>query len=75
MQSPLVCPMCSKTGEQSGAWVQPNVAAGELMAGLDPENCVGCWDTMSKNGIAPGTLTKDENGNRKWEPILRPEAA
>jgi len=72
MSSPMMCPECGKTGKQSGEWVRPGIAAGELIAGLDPETCVGCWDTMSQNGIVPGTFTTDRNGNQKFEPIPRP---
>ena len=72
MHSPLVCPVCGRTGQESGEWVRPGVAAGELMTGLDPQNCSGCWDTMTKNGIAPGTFTADDSGNQRWESFPRP---
>ncbi len=72
---PLVCPVCGRTGQQSGEWVRLGVAAGELMAGLDPQHCHGCWDVMSQNGIAPGTFTPDVSGSQRWEPFLRPTAA
>jgi len=75
MRSPLVCPVCGKTGRQSGDWVRPGVAAGELMTGLDPQNCPGCWNTMTRNGIAPGTFTADGNGNQRWESFPRPATA
>jgi hypothetical protein len=77
MQNPLVCPTCGKTGERSGDWVRPGVAAGDLMSGLDPENCLGCWDAMAQRGISPGIFATDTNGGQKFEPIFRsvPEQA
>ncbi len=64
--------MCGKAGERSGDWVRPGVAAGDLMMGLDPENCSGCWDAMTKEGIAPGIFTANANGGHKFTPIPRP---
>jgi hypothetical protein len=75
MHNPLICPACGRTGQQSGQWVRPGVAAGDLVAGLDPQNCSGCWDTMTHAGIAPGIFTTDDNGNQKFEPIRRPVTA
>jgi len=75
MYSPLVSPVCGKTGQQSGDWVRLGVAAGELLTALDPQNCPGCWDTMTTNGLAAGTFTADGNGDQKWESFLRPETA
>lgn len=72
MHSPLVCPMCGRAGQQSGEWVRPNVAAGELLAGLDPQSCPGCWDTMTQNGIAPGTFTTDARGGHSFASLPRP---
>jgi hypothetical protein len=72
MQNHLVCPLCGKTGERSGNWVRPGVAAGDLTTGLDFENCPGCWDMMVQNGIAPGIFTADGNGGHKFTPIPRP---
>lgn len=75
MHSPLVCPACGRTGQQSGEWARTGVAAGELMTGLDPQNCPGCWDMMTKNGIAPGTFTAEASGNQRWESFPRPATA
>lgn len=75
MHSPLVCPVCGRAGQRSGEWVRPDIAAGELVAGLDPQNCHGCWDTMTKNGIAPGTFTAHGSGTQKWESFPRPATA
>jgi hypothetical protein len=71
MQAPLTCPTCGKTGERSGDWVRPGVATGDMMTGLDPENCVECWDTMASWGISPGILTSDGHGGQGFEPIPR----
>ena len=71
MENQLVCPECGKTGERTGGWVRPGMAAGDLMTGLDPEECVGCWDVMAKHGIAPGILTTGADGDQKWVPIPR----
>lgn len=75
MRSQLVCPVCGRTGQQPGEWVRPGVAAGELMAGLDPQNCLGCWDTMAQSGIAPGTFITDSASNQRFEPFPRPATA
>jgi hypothetical protein len=75
MRSLLVCPVCGRTGHQSGEWVRPGVAAGELMTGLDPQNCSGCWDTMAQNGIAPSTFITDGTSNQRLESFPRPETA
>jgi len=72
MHSPLACPKCGRIGQQSGEWVLPSVAAGELVAGLDPRSCPGCWDTMTQNGIAPGTFTTDASSSQKFEAFPRP---
>lgn len=48
----LTCPVCGKTGTETGAWDKPGVAAGTIMTGLDPENCKGCVDTLNRNGYA-----------------------
>ena len=45
----LACQVCGRTAERSGNWVRPGVAAGELITGLDPQNCHGCWDTMKQH--------------------------
>lgn len=66
MSDNLTCRTCGKTGEQTGAFVQPG-ATGTLTTGLDPENCVGCWDLMATNGMAPGIITAD----KQWVPIPR----
>jgi hypothetical protein len=52
--------------------VRPGVATGDLMTGLDFENCPGCWDTMTQNGIAPGIFTTDTNGGNEFTPIPCP---
>lgn len=72
MRSPLVCTTCGRTGQRSAEWVRPGVASGEIIAGLDPQNCSGCWDTMAQNGIAPGTFTTDGSDNRGFESFPRP---
>ena len=54
VENHLVCPLCGKAGEVHGNWVRPSVASGDLITGLDVENCAGCWDTMARSGIAPG---------------------
>ena len=72
MQIPLTCPNCGKTGQQSGDWTRPGIASGELIGGLNPEGCIGCWDIMSKNGIAPGVLTAAGKGGQRFKLIPRP---
>jgi hypothetical protein len=66
MHNLLICPACGRTGQPSGHWVRP---------GLDPQNCCGCWDTMTHAGIAPGIFTTDDSDNQKFEPIRRPVTA
>ena len=74
MRSSLVCPVCDRIGQQSGEWMLPSVAAGELLAGLDPQNCHGCWDTMAQNGIAPGTFVADGTSAQRFVAFPRPAA-
>jgi hypothetical protein len=45
---------------------------GELLTGLDPGRCSGCWDTITQNGIAPGSFTTDASGKQRFESFLRP---
>jgi hypothetical protein len=52
--------------------VHPGVAVGELLTGLDPRSCPGCWDAMRKNGIAPGTFIMEASGNQRFESFARP---
>jgi hypothetical protein len=53
------CPVCGRTGEITGSVVVPMTASGNLMTGLDPENCVGCHDTMTTHGRAPRRYAAD----------------
>jgi len=46
------CPVCKRSGKKEGQW-STSMASGELMIGLDPANCVGCYDTMITRGVAP----------------------
>jgi hypothetical protein len=46
------CPVCGRTVKVDGQWVS-YPASGTLMTGLDPEDCVGCFDTYRAYGGAP----------------------
>jgi hypothetical protein len=43
------CPVCGRVGEITGQFAAP-AGSGDIMTGLDPENCVGCFDTMKTYG-------------------------
>jgi prophage regulatory protein len=54
----LRCPVCGRLGTSGGEWRSTN-AVGVLVTGLDPENCVGCHDTLTTHGIAPRIFAPD----------------
>ena len=64
----LTCPTCGKTGTVAGNWVQPGVATGTTMTGLDPEHCEGCRETLEKNGYAIVRLNLNGDGTGTVEP-------
>lgn len=71
MYDQIECPTCNKVGVPSGDYVMVGSARVDLIQGLDPKNCHGCWDAMQQSGIAPGTYVKD-GSVREWQPFPRP---
>ncbi len=61
----LRCNVCGKQGNRSHNWEHIGVASGTLMTGLDPDNCQGCFEVMSSNGMAIVDLTALAN-NRQF---------
>lgn len=74
MHDQLDCSVCNRTGKPTGDFVIVGSLRVDLVTGLDPKNCYGCWDTMERNGIAQGTHTTDDSGNPLWEAFPRPAA-
>jgi hypothetical protein len=52
------CRMCGLKGEISGTWIKGNFS-GDIISGLNPENCSGCWDLMQQNGAISWKLSSD----------------
>ena len=62
------CPVCGRTGAETGQWATA-AAAGSLMTGLDPVNCIGCHDTYTTHGRVPREFAPDGSSVE----ITRPE--
>lgn len=62
------CPECGREAKESGTWAKPGFS-GFFITGLDAEHCPGCWDTMQRNGAAPGILNTVDGSFR---PVPRP---
>jgi hypothetical protein len=41
------CPVCGRKATPAGDWAIPGKMGGHFVGGLEPAECVGCWDTMS----------------------------
>lgn len=65
---PSTCAVCGRGMTDAGQWHVPGVAGGHFVGGLEPDRCVGCYDTMVAQGIAPIRLV-----DGKSIEILRPE--
>jgi hypothetical protein len=66
----LTCPICAKAGHlQENGWEVMGRAPGFFMSGLDPRNCVGCWDLLTLNHLTPAV--SDVAGVLK--PVPRPD--
>src|SRR5581483_12027844 len=62
------CPLCGRIASESGSWATAR-AGGSFKTGLDPVNCVGCWDTYATTGDAPIEFASDGSSTA----IPRPE--
>ena len=57
----LKCSVCGNIGEETGSIVWPGVAEGGIITGLDPDNCEGCKQLFTSNGLVRIDINELQN--------------